>query len=393
MKKGTKNAHEKAKLQEMCSKIKAVEEEKMKKNMMAILLAMVLLMSVALTGCGDAKSDEKGDADTSSGKKIGCILGVGGLGDQAFNDLIYAGLEKAKKELKVDFDYAEPTQVSEFELMMRDMATSGNYAAIICVGFDQTDALSKVAPEFPDQQFAFIDGSLEAENVVNYAAKEEEGSFLAGVIAGLMKKNPEEYHVKDNNTIGFIAALETPILLKWNAGYQAGAQYINPAIKCQSDFIAGDNPFGDTSTAKEIAISQYNQGADLIYHAAGGAGLGVFDAAKEYNFYAIGCNSNQNSINPDHIAASILKRVDTAAYSIAKSAAIDHNLAVGTTITLGLKDEGMDYTLEGSNVKISEEDKKVLDAVKQQIVDGKIIVPTTVEEAAEFVKANQYQAD
>ena len=130
---------------------------------------------------------------TVKGSKRQCresrmYLGVGGLGDQAFNDLIYEGLEKAKEELNIDFDYAEPTQVSEFELMMRDMASSGEYGAIICVGFDQTDALSKVAPEFPDQQFAFIDGTLEAENVVNYAAKEEEGAFLAGALAGLMKK-------------------------------------------------------------------------------------------------------------------------------------------------------------------------------------------------------------
>lgn len=363
----------------------------MKKRRMAVLLTVALMMSLVLSACGGKSGESKEEGAGKSAGKVGCILGVGGLGDQAFNDLIYAGLEKAKKELNVDFDYAEPTQVSEFELMMRDMASSGEYAAIICVGFDQTDALSKVAPEFPEQKFAFIDGTLEAENVVNYAAKEEEGSFLAGVLAGQMKKNAAAYGVKDNNTIGFIAALETPILLKWNAGYMAGAQYVNPEIKCLSDFVAGDNPFGDTTTAKEISISQFNQGADIVFHAAGGAGLGVFDGAKEYGFYAIGCNSNQNTINPDHVVASILKRVDTASYDIAKRAVIDDDLAVGTTVTLGLSDEGMDYTLEGSNVKVSEEDVKIIDDVKQKIIDGEITVPSTIEDAKKFVKENQYK--
>ena len=361
----------------------------MKKKSVAVGLAMVMMASVIFSGCGNAEKDSKKEAKDSAGK-VGCILGVGGLGDQAFNDLIYEGLEKAKEELNIDFDYAEPTQVSEFELMMRDMASSGEYGAIICVGFDQTDALSKVAPEFPDQQFAFIDGTLEAENVVNYAAKEEEGAFLAGALAGLMKKDAAAYGVEDNDTIGFIAALETPILLKWNSGYMAGAQYVNPEINCLSDFVAGDNPFGDTTTAKEIAISQKNQGADIIFHAAGGAGLGVFDAAKEYDFYAIGCNSNQNTVNPEHIVASILKRVDTASYDIVKSAIIDKDLAVGTTVSLGLSDEGMDYTLEESKVPVSEEDIQILDEIKQKIVDGEIKVPSTIEDAKKFVKENQY---
>lgn len=369
-------------------------------------LSAMMAAAMLLSGCGSTpKAEEetsgkaveetsgKGAEETQAktvDKKVGCILGVGGLGDQSFNDLIYEGLEKAKSELGVDFDYAEPTQVSDFEVMMRDMASGGDYEVIICVGFDATDALSKVAPEFTDQQFAFIDGSLEAENVVNYAAKEEEGSFLAGVLAGLMKNNPAEYKVEDNDAIGFIAALETPILLKWNAGYQAGAQYINPDIVCEADFIAGDNPFGDTTTAKEIAISQKNKGADIIFHAAGGSGLGVFDAAGEYDFYAIGCNSNQNGQDSDHIVASILKRVDTAAYDIAKAACIDDNLAVGTTVALGLSDNGMDITFDNSNVSVRDEDKEIIEKVKQKIVAGEIKVPSTMEDAKSFAGSNTY---
>lgn len=302
-------------------------------------------------------------------------------------------MEQAKEELGIEFDYATPVQVSDFEVMMRDMASSEEYEVIICVGFDATDGLARVAPEFEEQKFAFIDGSLEAPNVVNYAAKEEEGSFLAGVLAGLMKKNAAEYKVQDNNQIGFIAAIETPILLKWNAGYQAGAQYINPDIVCKADFVAGDNPFGDTSTAKELAISQFNKGGDIIFHAAGGSGLGLFDAAKEYNFYAIGCNANQNNESPDHIVASILKQVDTAAYDIAEAACINGNLAIGTTVQLGLEDTGMDITFENSNVKVREEDVAVIEDIKQKIIAGDIKVPMTMEDAAEFVANNTYSGE
>lgn len=364
-----------------------------KKKLVSLLMVLGVAVLSGCTNSGTGKTSEAAAGGTAaaapaSDQKVACILGVGGLGDQAFNDLIYQGLVQAKDELGVAFDYAEPSQVSEFELMMRDMSSSGEYAVIICVGFDQTDALSKVAPEFPDQKYAFIDGSLEQDNVVNYAAKEEEGSFLAGVLAGMMKKQAAD----GNNKIGFIAALETPILLKWNAGYYAGARYVNEEIECISDFVAGDNPFGDTTTAKELAISQYNQGADIIFHAAGGAGLGLFDAAKEYDFYAIGCNSNQNIISPDVIAGSVLKRVDTAAYDIVKATVIDNNLKLGSTVTLGIADQGMDFTTEGSNVAVPEEILAVIEEVKQKIAEGTLVVPTTMEEVDTFAESNHYQA-
>lgn len=362
----------------------------MRKQLIGVLAA-AMVCSMALAGCGKG-SDEAGANSKGGGsdKKAACIFGVGGLGDQSFNDLINEGLKRAEDELKVNYDYAEPTQVSDFELLLRDMAASENYSVIISVGFDSVDALTKVSSEFPDQKFALIDSAVEAGNVVNYECKEEEGAFLAGAIAGLMEMNPGTYPVGESNTAGFIGAMETPIINKFYSGFAAGAGYVNPEIVILKDYVAGDNPFGDTATAKEIAISQNNKGAGTIFHAAGGSGLGIFEAAGEYDFIAIGCNSNQNTVDPEHIVASVLKRVDTAAYEIVKAACIDENLAVGSTVTLGLADEGLDYTLEGSSIKLRDEDIAAIEKVKKAIIDGTIIVPMEEEKVAQFLADNKY---
>jgi len=335
-----------------------------------------------------AAPEQAASAAPAGKSKAACILGVGGLGDQSYNDLVYAGMKKAESELGVSFDYAEPKQISEFELIMRDMASSGQYGVIVCVGFDQVDPLTKVAPEFPDQKFALIDGEVQGNNIANYTCKEEEGSFLVGALAGLMKKNASAYGVADNNTLGFIAAMEIPLLIKFNAGYQAGARLVNPNINVLTDYVGGNNPFSDTTTAKEIALTQFSKGADIIYHAAGGSGLGVFQAAKEKNFKAIGVNSNQNILDPDHIVASMLKRVDTAAFEIVKGACVDNSLAVGTTTVLGVKDDGVGYTLEGSNIKVSDADVAVIESLRDKIKSGSLVIPTTVEEVDAFLKAN-----
>lgn len=356
------------------------------KKLIATVLAVLLLCSMA-TACA-APGAATTPAAGGSAKKAACILGVGGLGDQSYNDLVYSGMKKAESELGISFDYAEPKQISEFELIMRDMASSGQYSVIVCVGFDQVDPLTKVAPEFPDQQFALIDGVVEGANIANYTCMEEEGSFLVGALAGLMKKNAAAYGVADNNTIGFIAAMEIPLLVKFNAGFQAGAKFVNPAVSVLTDYVGGNNPFSDTTTAKEIALTQYSKGADIIYHAAGGSGLGVFQAAAEQNFKAIGVNSNQNVLDPDHIVASMLKRVDTAAFEIVKAACVDGNLAVGSTTVLGVKDDGVGYTLEGSNIKVSDADVAIIEGLRQKIADGTLVIPTTLEEVDAFLAAN-----
>lgn len=352
----------------------------MRKRMKAMVL--FTMCAAVLSGCAGKEKTET--AVDSGAEKAACIFGVGGLGDQSFNDLIHEGLKKAKSELNVDFDYAEPSQVSDFELFLRDMAQTGDYSVIISVGFDSVDALTKVSEEFPDQKFALIDSSVDVANVANYECKEQEGAFLVGALAGLM--------LEQTDTAGFIGAMDTPIINKFYSGYTAGIRYVNPDATVLKDYVSGDNPFGDTATAKEIAISQNGKGAEIVFHAAGGSGLGVFEAAGEYGFLAIGCNSNQNTVDPDHIVASMLKRVDTAAYEIVKASCVDHNLATGTTVALGLSDEGLDYTLEGSNVKVKEEDIAVLEDIKQKVINGELAVPAEEGAIEGFLSSNHYAA-
>ena len=337
-------------------------------------MIMVLAMVLSLAACGGSETSSDDAAADSSAIKAACVLGVGGLGDQGYNDLIYAGMERAKTELGIDFDYAEPKQVTDFEQILRDMSDSGEYEVIICVGFDQMDALMTVSPDYPDQNYAYIDGYIEADNIVNYTCREQEGSFLVGAMAALMKADAATYGLLDNNTIGFVGAMENDTILRFAAGYDAGAKYINPDINVDIQYVAGDNPFGDTTTAKEIALSQFNKGADINYHAAGGSGLGVFTAAKEAGFIAIGCNSNQNIIDPDHIVASMLKRVDTASFEIVKAAS-EGTLKLGEEIILGLEQGGVGYTIEGSNIKLSEDIVAKLAELEQMVISGEIEVP------------------
>ena len=330
-----------------------------------ITLMLILVMVLSMAACGGSEGSDL---------KAACVLGVGGLGDQGYNDLIYAGMEKAKTELGIDFDYAEPKQVTDFEQIIRDLSSSGDYMVIVCVGFDQMDALTKVSAEFPEQNYAFIDGFIEADNIVNYTCREQEGSFLVGAMAALMKEDAATYGLAENNNIGFVGAMENATILRFAAGYAAGAEYINPDIDVDIQYVAGDNPFGDTTTAKEIALSQFDDGSDIIYHAAGGSGLGVFTAAKEAGFMAIGCNSNQNVIDPDHIVASMLKRVDTAAFEIVKNAA-EGTLALGEEVVLGLEQGGIGYTLEGSNIQVSEDIVAQLTDLEAKVISGEIEVP------------------
>lgn len=350
---------------------KAVKQEENAIMKKFITLIMVLAMILSLAACGGTEANEGGD---DTGLKAACVLGVGGLGDQGYNDLIYAGMERAKAELGVDFDYAEPKQVTDFEQIMRDMSDSGEYMVIICIGFDQMDALMTVAPDYPEQQYAYIDGYIEADNIVNYTCREQEGSFLVGAMAALMKEDAEAYGLADNDSIGFVGAMENDTILRFAAGYKAGAEYINPDINVDIQYVAGDNPFGDTTTAKEIALSQFNKGSDIIFHAAGGSGLGVFTAAKEAGFMAIGCNSNQNIIDPDHIVASMLKKADTASFEVVKNAA-EGTLKMGEEVVLGLEQGGIGYTLEGSNIQISDEIIAQLADLEAKVISGEIEVP------------------
>ena len=341
----------------------------MRKMKKWLALMVAGMMTVGLMGCsGSSDEGKKESGSDKADMKAAVVFGLGGLGDQSYNDLAYEGMERAKEELGVDYDYAEPKEVTDFETILRAMSDSNEYEVIIGVGFDSVDALASVAPDYPDQKYASIDSSLVGDNIVSYSCKEQEGSFLVGALAAYMKQDAATYGLEDNHKYGFVGALENDIINHFAAGYRAGIEYVDSDADVAIQYVGGDNPFGDTTTAKEIATTQKGKGYDIIFHAAGGSGLGVFAAAQESDFIAIGANSNQNIIDPDHIVASMLKRVDVAAYDIVK-AALEGDLQVGS------ENEGIGYTLDGSNIKVPEDVVEKLEEIKEKIIAGEIQVP------------------
>jgi basic membrane protein A len=240
----------------------------------------------------------------TSPKKIGLVLATGGLGDKSFNDISYAGLLKAKSELGIVFDYVQPKAIAEYEGYQRDFAKSGDYALIICIGFDQADALTKVATDYPKQNFAIVDMPVDKPNVASLLFKANEGSFLVGVVAAMSSTTGK---------IGFVGGMDIPLIRDFFVGYQAGAKWANPQITVLDPVFVGD--WGDPTKGKELAISLIEQGGDAIYAAGGKSGLGALEAVHEKGVKGFGVDACQDYLYPEMVA-SATKRVDIAVYQM-----------------------------------------------------------------------------
>jgi basic membrane protein A len=244
-------------------------------------------------------------------KKVGLVLATGGLGDKSFNDISLAGCQKAKDELGVDFDYVETTAISEYEGYQRDFAMSGEYMLIICIGYDQAEGLAIVAEEFPDQNFVIIDMFVGNPNVASLTFRANEGSYLVGVVAGMMS---------ETGTIGFIGGMEDPLILDFYNGYKAGAIWANPAVTVAPAAYVGS--FGDPVAAKELTIAQIELGIDSVYQCAGKSGLGALEAAHDAGVDAYGVDLCQDYLY-DEMVASLTKRVDKAVFEMILDALVD----------------------------------------------------------------------
>lgn len=264
--------------------------------------------------------------------KIGLVLSTGGLGDKSFNDSAYRGLEMAKKDLGIDFKYVEPKTSLEDEDFLREYADAG-YDFIIGVGFPMKDAIENVARDYPELKFAMIDNSTSEENVKNLLFRENEGSFLMGALAAMMSKT---------GVVGFVGGIDMPLINKFKDGYEQGARYINPEIKVLSAYIGGTSAFSDPLKANEMATMHIKQGADVLYHAAGGSGLGVLEAAKDNGIYAIGVDSDQDDFIKGTVLTSMMKNVDIAVYNTVQS--ILNNEFKGGDFYYGLAEGGVGTT-------------------------------------------------
>ena len=341
----------------------------MRGGMRAAAVLAVAVMGLAACGGASGSGGNSGKATL----KVGLAYDIGGRGDKSFNDGAYAGLQKVESALDVqvkDLSAKANEPASDKEERLRLLADSG-YNPVVAVGFVYADPLKKVAAQYPKVKFGIIDGVVDAPNVTSLTFAEEQGSFLVGAAAALKSRT---------HSVGFVGGCKVPLIEKFDAGFAAGARAVRKDIKIQSKYLSTPaqqcSGFNDPAAGRTSAAGMYESGADVVFHAAGGSGGGVFQAAKAAKALAIGVDSDQyvtaDAAVRDVILTSMLKRVDVAVFDFVKGAA-DGKFQAGTQV-FDLKRDGVGYATSGGKV---DDISAQLDAFKQQIVDGKITVPTT----------------
>ena len=339
------------------------------------IAAAMSVAALALAACGNSTPTTPGSSGTTSAAKVikvGMAYDVGGRGDQSFNDAAAKGLDKAKAELKADTKEAtavngEPESAREERLQQ---LIDAGYTNIVAVGFAYAPAVKKVAAANPDVKFALIDSTdATGANITNLTFAEQEGSFLVGAAAALKSKT---------GNIGFIGGVNVDLIKKFEAGYTMGAKTVNPAIKVQVKYLTQPpdfSGFGDPAKGKTAAEGMFQQGADVVYAAAGGSGSGMFTAASAAGKMAIGVDSDQALTAPaavkDVIITSMIKAVDVATFDFIKGLT-EGKFTAGNKV-FDLKAGGVGYSTTGGKI---DDIKTKLEDFKQQIIDGKIVVPT-----------------
>nr|WP_211103990.1 BMP family ABC transporter substrate-binding protein [Skermanella pratensis] len=292
------------------------------------------------------------------------VFDMGGKFDKSFNEAAYAGAERFKKESGIEYREFEVTQEAQREQALRNMARRGANV-VVGVGFAQASAMGKVAQEFPDTKFCIIDSVVEAPNVQSITFKEHEGSFLVGMMAAMASKTGK---------VGFVGGMDIPLIRNFATGYQQGVKHANPQAEVFQN-MTGTTPaaWRDPTRGGELAKSQMDRGADVIYAAAGGTGLGVLQAVTDNKKLSIGVDSNQNHLHPGSVLTSMIKRVDVAVHDCMKSAK-EGTWASGSRV-LGLKEDGVGYAVDEHNQSLVTDDmKQKVEAAKARIIAGELQV-------------------
>ena len=327
----------------------------MKTRLLSALLA--LSSSLALTGGLNTASAAE---DISPA----VVFDMGGKFDKSFNEGVYNGVEQFKQETGVAYREFEVTNETQREQALRRMAQRGA-DPVLGVGFAQAPAIDKIAQEFPEQRFTIIDAVVEQPNVQSVVFKEHEGSFLVGMIAAMASQTGK---------VGFVGGMDIPLIRKFACGYEQGAKYISPETEVIQN-MTGTTPsaWNDPGRGSELAKGQFDRGVDVVYAAAGGTGIGVYQAAADAGKYAIGVDSNQNFLHPGTMLTSMLKRVDVAAYNAFKTA-YDGTWQPGIQV-LGLAEDGVGWALDEHNQNLITEDMKAKVAeARQKIISGELSV-------------------
>jgi len=335
-----------------------------------LFVAHVALLFVRPRGAAGAADVE------GAGTRVGIVFDVGGRGDKSFNDGAYNGAERAIDSLSAHVRFIEPGEGSDREAGLRLLAAEG-MDLVAGVGFIFTDDLTELAQEYPNVNFAGIDYALKVDgagNVVppppNLAAlkfREEEGSFLVGALAAL---------VGGSKKVGFVGGMDIPLIHKFEAGYRAGVKHVCADCTVLVQY-AGVTPeaFANPGKGKELALSQYQQGVNIIFHASGSTGLGVFEAARATGKLAIGVDADQYAEAPGHVLTSMVKGVDNATFDAIRR--VRDGTFKGGIYSFGLKEGGVGYVYDEHNrALIPDAVRARVEGIKQEIIEGKIRVPS-----------------
>lgn len=323
-------------------------------------LALVLAAGLAASGCRDL-SYAGGDPNKIH---VGIVFDSGGKDDRSFNAAAFRGVTRAAKDFPIVLRDAEPGDPASLEPATRAFAEVG-YDLIIGIGFAQTPIIEAVAKDYPNVNFAIVDGVSNLPNVASLVFKEHEGSYLVGMIAARTSKT---------GVLGFVGGMDIPLIHRFATGYAEGARAANPKVRVIQNYVGvTEAAWNNPGKGKELAVAQIGKGADVIFSAAGNSGLGVFDAAEQYKKFVIGVDSNQNWVKPGYVLTSMVKRVDNAVYTIIGD--MVNGRFKGGIHVYGLPDGGIGYAMDQYNEKLVP--KNVIaevEAAKAKIIAGEIKV-------------------
>lgn len=321
----------------------------MRKN---LVLCILILFTLALSACSNNKPGQEHER-----LKVGIMLSDAGLGDQSFSDLGFAGLEKAREELNISFDYREIQDTKTYEQGLEELVEQGN-DLIIGLGFSIQDALETVAQKYPDTTFLLIDSVSEIPNIYNVTFKEDEGSYLLGALAGMRTKS---------NVVGFIGGVDSPLIQKFEKGFIEGVKSQNPEAQVISTYA---NSFGDDKLGANIAKDMIHAGADFIYPAAGFTGVGAILEAQNAGVYSFGVDSDQFYLAEKSVVSSMLKQVDVAIFNTVKDLVETGEISKKNTV-LGLKENGVNLA-PIRVISLSSAEQSRLEKLKEDISIGTI---------------------
>ncbi len=326
----------------------------MKKHLNGLSLLFLLFI---LSACSNSTTSES-ELDNKK-LQVGIMLSDAGLGDQSFSDLGFAGLEKARDELNIEFDYLEIKDTKTYEAGLEELVIQEN-DLIIGLGFSMQEAVEEIASKYPDSTFLLIDAKSDLPNVFNVTFKEEEASYLLGAIAGMKT---------ESNVVGFVGGANVPLIQKFETGFIEGVKSVNAEATIISTYAEN---FGDDKLGATIAKEMISQSADYIYPAAGFTGVGVIQEAQKSSIYSFGVDSDQFYLAEQAVVSSMLKKVDVAIFNAVKSLAENGELS-NKEVVLGLKENGVDIA-PIRVIELSSTELKVLEDLKKEIINESVTI-------------------